>query len=224
MTNPDLTEIICVIDRSGSMGTIRNDAISGFNTFLEDQKAVDKPCKMTYAQFDTTYEVIHSGVDLQAVPPLTTETYVPRGGTALFDAVGRTIDEVGIRLAALPESERPGKVVFVILTDGEENSSCEFTRERILGMIRHQQEKYKWDFVFLAANQDAFAVGTSIGISYNANFIASGAGVKRAYAGASTGIAEYRVSCDSIGARESLATISDLVEETPQVQNSTSDN
>lgn len=158
----DLTDITMVIDRSGSMQSIQSDAEGGINSFIEQQKQEPGEANVTLVQFDTDYEFVHSGVPIKQVP---TFTLVPRGSTALLDAVGRAINETGARLAAVDESQRPGLVVFVIVTDGEENSSREFTRDQIRTMVEHQQSAYKWQFTFLAANQDAFAAGGSMGIA-----------------------------------------------------------
>ena len=158
----DLTDITMVIDRSGSMQSIRTDAEGGINSFIEQQKQEPGEANVTLVQFDTKYEFVHSGVNIKQVPPF---TLMPRGSTALLDAVGRAINETGSRLAEMEESQRPGLVVFVIVTDGEENSSREFTREQIKTMVEHQQSVYNWKFTFLAANQDAFAEGASMGVA-----------------------------------------------------------
>jgi hypothetical protein len=158
----DLTDITMVIDRSGSMESIRSDAEGGINTFIDSQKSEPGEALLTLVQFDTEYEFVHSGVPVQQIPAF---TLVPRGSTALLDAVGRAINETGARLAAMAESQRPVLVVFVIVTDGAENSSREFTRDQIRTMVEHQQSAYKWQFTFLAANQDAFAAGGSMGIA-----------------------------------------------------------
>ena len=158
----DLTDITMVIDRSGSMQSIQSDAEGGINSFIEQQKQEPGEANVTLVQFDTDYEFVHSGVPVKQIPAF---KLVPRGSTALLDAVGRAINETGARLAAMEESLRPGLVVFVIVTDGEENSSREFTRDQIRTMVEHQQSAYKWQFTFLAANQDAFAAGGSMGIA-----------------------------------------------------------
>jgi len=158
----DLTDITMVIDRSGSMDSIKTDAEGGINTFIESQKSEPGEALLTLVQFDTEYEFVHQGVPIGGVPKF---KLVPRGSTALLDAVGRAINEAGTRLAAIEEAQRPGLVVFVIVTDGAENSSKEFTRERIRQMVELQQSVYKWQFTFLAANQDAFAEGASMGIA-----------------------------------------------------------
>ena len=133
--------------------------------------------------FDHEYEVLHDHVALGEVAPLTDKEYFARGSTALLDAVGRTIDSVGARLAAAPEEERPEHVVFVITTDGRENSSREYTAQRVREMVEHQQQKYSWQFVFLGANMDAVSEARNLGISakYAANFTPSHSGVRNMY-------------------------------------------
>jgi hypothetical protein len=158
----DLTDITMVIDRSGSMQSIRSDAEGGINAFIQQQKNESGEALLTLVQFNTQYDFVHSGASIQQVPAFTLK---PAGSTALLDAVGRAINETGSRLSAMSESERPGLVVFVIVTDGHENSSREFTREQIREMVQHQQSVYSWQFTFLAANQDAFAEGASLGIA-----------------------------------------------------------
>ena len=175
----DLTDITMVIDRSGSMSSIRTDAEGGINTFVDSQKSEPGEALLTLVQFDTEYEFVHKGLPINSAPPF---KLVPRGSTALLDAVGRAITETGARLSAIEEAQRPGLVVFVIVTDGAENSSKEFTRDKIRQMIEHQQSVYNWQFTFLAANQDAFAEAASMGIAQagTANF--AGENVVMAYA------------------------------------------
>jgi len=164
----DLTDITLVVDRSGSMQSIRDDAQGGINQLLADQAAEPGEALITLVQFDTEYEFVHRGVPAREVEPY---TLVPRGSTALLDAVGRAINETGARLASLPEAERPGLVVFVVSTDGHENSSREFTKDQVRQMIEHQQSVYRWQFTFLGADADAFAEAGGLGID--------GAGVAR---------------------------------------------
>ena len=176
----DLTEIAYVLDRSGSMQSLASDAIGGFNAFLESQKQLEGSANFTLVLFDHEYLVIHKNVDIRQVPPLDAQTYVPRGQTALLDAVGRTIDDLGAHLARLPEDKRPEKVIVAIFTDGLENASRVFTTERLAASIQHQQEKYSWEFLFLAANQDAIASAAKIAIpaAQAMNFAASPLGVR----------------------------------------------
>lgn len=153
--NSNLVHVACVIDRSGSMSSVCSDAIGGFNTFLEEQKKGPGEAVVTLVLFDHEYLVVHDAVPVASVVPLDESTYVPRGNTALLDAIGRTIDDLGARFAAMPEDERPGGVIIAILTDGQENASLEYSRRRVAEMIEHQRTVYNWSFVFLAADQDA---------------------------------------------------------------------
>jgi hypothetical protein len=176
----DLTEIAYVLDRSGSMQTLASDAIGGFNSFLSSQQQLEGHANFTLVLFDQEYLVVHKSVDIRQVPPLDAQTYVPRGQTALLDAVGRTIDDVGAHLTRLSEARRPAKVIIAIFTDGLENASRVYTTERLAASIKHQQEKYNWEFLFLAANQDAIATASTIAIpaAQAMNFAASPIGVR----------------------------------------------
>jgi len=189
-----LSEIICVVDRSGSMGAIRSDAIGGFNTFLQTQKDLPGDAKFTLILFNDSYDIVYDGAPIKEVKNLISKTYVPRGNTALYDAVGRAIDTVGLRLANTPEEERPEKVIVAILTDGEENSSKEYSLQRINEMIKHQKEVYSWEVVFLAANMDAVAAAQTLGIqSKDAfSFVATGKGIRSAYKDMSRSVSQYR--------------------------------
>jgi hypothetical protein len=190
----DSTEIAFILDRSGSMHAIRDDAIGGFNAFVESQKAVPGEARFTFVSFDHEYETVMFRKNLREVEPLTPHTYVPRGTTALLDAIGRTVNAVGAQLAALPESERPSKVIVAILTDGMENASKEFTPSQIKEMVKHQEGIYSWEFIYLAANQDAFAVGGSLGIRKEniANFAPTGVGTRKAFETADKLTRSYR--------------------------------
>ncbi len=176
------------------MGSIRNDAIGGFNTFLEEQKKLPGEATLTYIQFDTEYEVIHENKPLKDVQPINEKCYVPRGSTALLDAIGKTVEAAGRRLSNTPEENRPEKVIVAILTDGEENASRQYSLPKIKEMIKHQKEKYSWEFIFLGANQDAFAEAMKIGIDTKDafSFSATGIGVKEAHADMSRCVKQYR--------------------------------
>lgn len=159
--NKDLSDLTVVLDRSGSMHVCQSDAEGGLNRFVQDQKQQPGEAVFTLVQFDTEYEFVHRAVPIQKVPHC---ALVPRGNTALLDAVGRAIVETGERLAKVSEAERPGLVVLVIITDGQENSSREFSKKKVQEMIAHQQDVYKWQFIYLGANQDAFAEAGDLGI------------------------------------------------------------
>lgn len=160
----DLTDVTLIVDRSGSMTKCRQEAETGVNRFIEEQKKQPGECLFSLVQFDSEYEFVHNGIPIMDVPPY---KLIPRDMTALLDAVGRAINSVGCRLAAMPEEQRPSLVAFVIVTDGEENASHEFTKSQIKEMIERQQNVYSWKFTFLGANQDAFAEAGALGISAN---------------------------------------------------------
>jgi hypothetical protein len=189
-----LAELVCIVDRSGSMEPIKMDAIGGFNSFIEDQKKVDGEANVTLVLFDHEYIEVYAGKKLDAVEPLNEETYVPRGMTAFLDAVGRTIVTVGERLNRLRENDKPEKVIVSIVTDGCENHSSEYTKGKIADMIKHQQSNYAWDFVFIAANMDAVAEGTSLNIpaQNTMNFMATPKGTRSAYSSLNATVAGIR--------------------------------
>jgi len=188
--NKDYCHISMVLDRSGSMSSVAKDTIGGFNNFINEQRKELGACTVTLLQFDTVFDIVHDAVPVGFVPPLTMETYQPRGYTALYDAIGQAINSTGKFLKDKSDSERPNLVVFVILTDGCENSSREFTQEKVFEMIKHQQDVYKWKFVFIGANQDAMAAGGAIGIRAGSsiNYAANPVGSKAIYAAASGNI------------------------------------
>ena len=157
----DLTEIIMVVDRSGSMKSVEKEANIGINLFIKAQRDLPGRGNLTLVQFDTEYEFVHRGVPIADVPEY---KLVPRGWTALLDAVGRGIVETGERLEKMLEQDRPGLVVCVIVTDGHENSSREFKLEQIKSMIEHQRDVYKWQFNFLGADAAAFDDAARMGI------------------------------------------------------------
>lgn len=187
MAKREPVEILVIADRSGSMGSIRAEAIGGFNNFLTAQKAVKGAANLTLVLFDDQYEVPINGVKLKEVEPLTTETFVPRGMTALYDAVGKA-------LASL-EAKAPKKAVICILTDGAENASKEYTHASVQERVKAAEAR-GWEIVFLAANIDAKAAGASLGITRGASiaFAANGLGVTNAYADMSTVATGYRRS------------------------------
>jgi uncharacterized protein YegL len=156
----DLTDITVVLDRSGSMQSCQSDMEGGLNAFIDKQKGEPGHAIFTLVQFDTEYEFIHRAMPIKDVPKC---SLVPRGGTALLDAVGQAIAQTGERLAATPEDQRPGLVVFLVITDGHENSSREYKKPQIKEMIERQERDYKWQFTYLGANQDAFSEAGGMG-------------------------------------------------------------
>lgn len=191
--NANLTEIIFLLDRSGSMAGLERDTIGGFNGFLEKQRNLGEETIVTAVLFDDSYEILWNGVDAQKVQ-LTGKEYYVRGTTALLDAVGKTILDVGHRLSKTEETRRPGKVIFVITTDGMENASREFSHGKVKELIGHQQEKYNWEFIFLGANMDAAREAETMGISKdNAfNFEASSRGIDKMYCAVSETVSGMR--------------------------------
>lgn len=191
----DATEIVVVMDKSGSMNIRRNDAIGGFNQFLEDQKKEPGEANLTLVFFDTTYCIPIKGIPIKDVQPLNGDTYRPGGGTALNDALARAITETGARLSELPEDQRPNKVICVVITDGEENSSKEHTRDQVQEMVKHQEEKYDWAFIYLGTEVNAFDEARQLGIKADCamNFAPSSIGTRSAYDGMSEAVKGYRI-------------------------------
>lgn len=177
-------EIIAILDRSGSMGGLEKDVIGGYNQFIKEQKLLPGECKVTLVLFDHEIQTPYSGMNIKDVPELTKEVYYARGSTALLDAIGKTFNQVGARLAATLENERPEKVIVLINTDGEENSSKEFNQIKIKEMIQHQEQKYSWQILFLGANIDSFNAASGLGmanLNNVANFVNTGLGVNAAF-------------------------------------------
>ena len=184
-----MVDIVCIVDRSGSMGEIRLDAIGGFNTFIEEQKKVEGEARVTLVLFNHEYILVYKQKPLAEVKPLTEATYVPSGTTALLDAIGRTLEgEVSL---GCPDSAFGEKGIVVVLTDGMENASKDYTRGRVKVIIEDYQIK-GWEVHYLAANQDAFAEAHRYGIAKAANFAPDGAGVRGAYANFSSSSTDYR--------------------------------
>lgn len=165
----DLCEIIMVLDESGSMGSCKSDTIGGVNEFLKNQKRIKGEVNVTLVKFSDYYNVVNDAIPLNQVVYLDDNNYTPSYTTALLDAVGKTINIIGKRLADTHEENRPEKVIFVIITDGMENASRGFTRSQIFDMVSHQKQKYNWEFIFLGADIDAW--GEEIGVSLNVNIL-----------------------------------------------------
>lgn len=160
--NKNRTELVLVLDNSGSMAGIKNDVEQGLKTVLKEQAAQPGECFVSYFQFSGTAKQVFSGVNIKDVKDISIH---PLGSTALFDAIGMAVNETGARLKAMKEKDRPGLVVFIVGTDGEENSSKEFKGVQIKEMIQHQESKYNWQFIYLGANQDAWQMGQRYGFS-----------------------------------------------------------
>lgn len=177
----DYAHISIVLDRSGSMSSIREDAEGGLNELIETHRKAPGTATVTVAKFDTEYELEHDMKPIADVPKVHLE---PRGMTALLDAIGKTITATGEKLRALAEDERPEHVFFVVVTDGHENASKEFKKPAIKSMVETQTNTYKWHFVFLGANMDAIAEGGVMGITLDSamTYTAKGPQVRSAYA------------------------------------------
>jgi hypothetical protein len=188
------THITVVLDKSGSMGKIANDTIGGFNQFITDQKKVEGLATLSLIQFDDRYEPNYLSTKIQDVELLNEKTYKPRGWTRLFDAIGRAIIDTGEELNKLKDEEKPEKVVFVVQTDGEENSSKEFNAKEIGDLIKQQTDKYKWEFVFLGAQLNTILAMCRMGVS-GANtmqYAHNTAGMKSAMKSLSSNLMSYR--------------------------------
>ena len=174
----ELTELVFILDRSGSMDGLVSDTIGGFNSMLKKQIEVEGDCMVTTVLFDDKYELLHNRIEIKEIDPISEREYFVRGTTALLDAVGKTINSIGSLLNNTSENERPEKVMFVIITDGLENASIEFSKDKIKEMIEHQREKYNWEFIFLGANIDAVNTAEQMGICKRraANYIADSKG------------------------------------------------
>ncbi|MCD7733584.1 MAG: VWA domain-containing protein [Clostridiales bacterium] len=183
MKTTNRTELVFILDRSGSMCGLESDTIGGFNSMLEKQKQEPGAANVTTVLFDDRYELLHDRIDIQGVAPITNREYYVRGCTALLDAIGRTIQKVVLtQRHTLPE-QQADKVLFVIITDGMENASREYSYDRVRKMVEQEQTEYGWEFLFLGANIDAISTARQFGIGADraVNFHADGAGVRLNY-------------------------------------------
>lgn len=162
MTDPNKTLIAALLDRSGSMETSKAGTEDGWRELIAGQRELPGECAVTLAQFDTEYEVVYPPTPIADVPEFVVH---PRGMTALLDAAGRFITEVGSQLTALPEQQRPGQVICLIMTDGMENASQEWTWKAVQQLVTQQQQQWNWKFMFIGANIDAIEVGGRLGVS-----------------------------------------------------------
>ena len=189
-SNAPLTHIVCIIDRSGSMQPIAADAIGGYNSFLENQRKLPGEAVVTLVLFDHEYQRICSARPIAEAPRLSRENYVPRGTTALLDAIGRTIDDIRNTKTSAAKTRSNGrahrsesaKVIVVILTDGMENASTDYSHEAVAAGIKEMRLELGWEFVYLGANQDAISVAGKMNIPApnSASFDADSAGMTQA--------------------------------------------
>ena len=194
-----LTELVFILDKSGSMGGLETDTIGGYNSMLAKQQEVEGECHITTVLFDNNYELLHDRIDIKAVSPISEKEYQVGGSTALLDAIGRTIHKIGNAQKYTADDYRAEKVMFVIITDGEENSSHEYSAEKIKAQIERQKEKYGWEFVFLGANIDAIETAGRFGISADRaqNYHSDSEGVELNFRIISEAVAKYR-ECSEI--------------------------
>ncbi|WP_027504817.1 VWA domain-containing protein [Rhodococcus sp. UNC23MFCrub1.1] len=180
MPDPSLSLVAALLDRSGSMSSIADDTRGGFDTFIDAERGHDGTTVVTLAQFDDQYAMVYDSTPIDQVPPL---YLVPRGMTALYDAVGKFVTAIGSSLEALREEERPGSVTVLVMTDGQENSSREWSNQAVRELIEQQESQYGWDFVFLGANMDAVETGAQMGFKADKSltYDASPVGVSAAF-------------------------------------------
>lgn len=193
------THLLVVVDRSGSMQSVRSDAEGAINAFIDEQKTVEGECEITLVDFDAPRFTWGAGTNdwFRTVyqGPIARASHYrlePRGGTALYDAIGDAVTSLGQRLARLKEEQRPNNVIVVVQTDGEENSSTRFSKERIIAMLDEQQNVYNWSFVFLGAGKDTWGVGEALGFGTRVYNDGSGLSYGSTYAVASAAITESR--------------------------------
>lgn len=189
-----LTELAFILDKSGSMAGLEADTIGGYNSMLGKQKAIEGECRITTVLFDNNYALLHDRIDIRAVSPITEKEYQVGGTTALLDAIGRTIHKIGNAQKHTADEDRAEKVMVVIITDGEENASREYSAERIKKLIEHQKKRYGWEFIFLGANIDAVDTAGRFGISPDRaqNYHADQEGIELNFRVMSEAVASFR--------------------------------
>lgn len=196
MPKSNLTHIIVVLDKSGSMNATLQDTIGGFNSFLESQLKVPGEATMSLCYFDTSTNIVYKSLPVKEVKPRDNKNYIPSGGTALLDAIALMIKSTGEDLNGMEENQKPEKVIFVIITDGEENSSKKYTREEVFKMITHQRDVYKWEFIFMGCYQDAIRNSHLLGIQAGNTLSYEGdsRGTNLAWESVTKGMASYRTT------------------------------
>ena len=198
------TEIVFILDRSGSMGGLESDTIGGFNAMLDKQQAEPGTCRITTVLFDGQYEILHDRLDIKAVSPITEREYFVRGSTALLDAIGKTIHKISNAQRQSKPEYRADKVLFIITTDGMENASREYNYDIVKTQIEKQKSKYCWEFVFLGANIDAVTTASRFGIDrrHAQNFHNDSHGIELNYRVMSQAVADFRAAPKGDGLRE----------------------
>ena len=196
--NKNLTEIVYILDRSGSMGGLEQDTIGGFNSMMEKQKKTGGEALVSTVLFDNVCEVLHDRVPLDKVGKMTEDQYYVRGCTALLDAVGGAIHHIGNVHKYAREEDRPAKTIFVITTDGMENASRKYSYEKIQKMVKKQQEKHGWEFIFIGANIDAYAEAQRIGVRKDraVNYVHDDIGTAKVYAGVTKAVCGFMSVAD----------------------------
>lgn len=215
MTNANATEIVVVLDRSGSMQRIRSDMEGAFDHFIAEQRLGPGECHVTLTRFDDTFESVYVHKPIAEVAKL---ELIPRGGTALWDALGKTIGLVGGRFASLPEHERPGRVVVLVITDGFENQSKEWDAARLRAAVEHQEKKYGWQFIYLGCTPGAALEAGEIGIKNMANYTASAAGVRGLGGAVGQAVNSYRSALRSSGGVVAMDWSAALPKNIPEAQ------
>ena len=210
MTDANLTHLYFLLDRSGSMVSLREDTIGGFDTFIAEQRTAPGQCRVTLAQFDNEYDEVYADRDIATVPSL---VLVPRGSTALLDALGRLVVTAGERLAALPEQDRPGSVVVGVMTDGYENASRDWTHARIKALIEQQSRDYGWQFLYLGADQDAIEEGAKMGFAAGKSMTYSRGKARDAIGHLSKNVGSYREAVASGAAPMAAQALTDFSQE-----------
>lgn len=218
----NLTEVVFVVDMSGSMGPYTSDTIGGYNKLIEDQKKGEGEAVVTTVFFNTGYSLIHDRANIKTVNPITEKEYRPNGCTAMLDAVGKTIDDIGKKLDSLAEDDKPSSVIFTIITDGLENASSDYSWKQVQNMIKEQREKYNWIFTFIGANIDVMDVSSNLGIDARLakSYTASSRGTDSVYCAMSAAVSSTRknyAKAKNTEAREAvLDSLSEIMDESIQ--------
>jgi len=202
----NLTWIVMVLDKSGSMSSIKSDVIGSFNTFINEQKKVEGEASASLLLFDSKMNQVYENVNIKEIQKLNESTYVPSNCTALYDAIGTSLKSTKEKIKILSDEQKPESVIFVIITDGMENSSHIYNKEYVFNKIKKREEKDSWKFIYMGANQSAYAEGGKIGIKkFNTvTYTPDSNGIKVAFASANTYTTNYRNSKDKANFNQDL--------------------